>query len=209
MCISWNMWVFNTGRGAQMSWFFMGKRWELGNIRLTSSKCQEEITWNKVFYYHHNPHDGNLRLWRIPAWRRFLQFIPFTIYNLPFPQSPLCHTTFTFCYARLWTEIKMWLLFLLSFFPLLDSSCHSKTTGNAFPEVTFLLYSTSPAGKQLLCLLSCTGHCPDCCQIPRKSVFSEIEQVNRQNPAPLLAAEEVEACLKFYRNILHWNFNLV
>lgn len=47
---------------------------------------------------------------------------------------------------------------------------------------------------------------------PRNLSLSEIEQVNRQNPAPLcalVAAEELEACPKFYRNILHWNFNLI
>lgn len=114
------MWVFNIGRVTPNAFVLHGKRWEgilfqLGNISLTSSRCQEEITWNKVFYYR-DGHVENLWFWRIPAWERCLQFTPFTMYNLPFPQSPLCHTTFTFCYAGLGTEIKTWLTFISSLF---------------------------------------------------------------------------------------------
>lgn len=131
--------------------------------------------------------------------------------------KPTEHTTFTFCYARLWTEIKMWLYFFSLFFLFWTAHVGQGPRINLY-YIQFILYQIdiiSWSDIPFLFHLSCWAT-QDTAQIaakfPGNLFLSEIEQVHRQNPAPLcavLAAKEVEACPKFYRNILHWNFNLV
>lgn len=146
-----------------------GERWEviifqLGNIRLTSSRCKMKIICNKVLYHHNHhitkPHSSfaleTLCMWEMLAVQTIIPKTHWVRVNFPFV---------VVCCIQKWKKCDL-VLFLLSFFSSeqVISSCCPRITGAAFHKIVFLLYSYYSAIKQLIWLLTCKWYWPYCCQ---------------------------------------------